>query len=141
MSAWMWPTVRSISWAPLAGVAACLGGFVALVTDDQLTSSITGIAAATVAAAVVAGTHDPAADLLAASPTSALVRLLRRLLFLGPAGLGVWVATSGGALLGLLVLAVVGVAVSTRAGVTAGVVVPLAWTVLAWATGLDWELR
>lgn len=142
MTAWWWPTARSISWVPLAGVTACLATTALLSSyDGVLPPDLTGIAAAAVAAAVVAGTHDPAAELLAASPTSASVRRARRLLLLLPAALGAWVATVGGALLGLLALTAVGLAVSVWAGVPVGVAVPLVWTALAWAAGFDWRLR
>jgi hypothetical protein len=142
MSPWIRPTARTISWAPLIAVAACLAAFALLPAyDGVLPDSMTGIAAAAVAAAVVAGTYDPAAALLSASPTPVIVRLARRLLFLLPTGLGVWMLTVGGTLFGLLALTVVGLAVSVKAGVPLGAAVPLAWTALAWAAGLDWRLR
>jgi hypothetical protein len=143
MPPWMRPTVRAISWAPLAGVAACLALMTSLPAYDDivLPASLTGIAASAVAASVVAGTQDPAAALLAAVPTPAAVRLARRLLLLVPTGAGVWALTVGGTLPGLLALTGVGLAVSLRAGVPLGVVAPLAWTALAWAAGFDWRLR
>jgi hypothetical protein len=139
MSAWLWPTVRSISWAPLVGVSACLA--VVTVWADRWPEDLEGIGAACVAAAVVAGLADPAASLLAAVPTSEAVRRARRLALLVPVALAVWLATAGGALPGLLVLTAVGVAVSVWAGVPLGVAVPLAWVILARAAGFDWELR
>ena len=138
MTAWMWPTARSISWAPLAVVAACLGALTAWL--DRWPADLVGIAAAAVAAAQVAGLRDPAAAVLAASPTSAAVRRVRRLMMLVPVAVGVWLGTVDVALLGLLALTAVGVAVSAWAGVPLGVAVPLAWVVLAWAAGFDWEL-
>lgn len=142
MAPWLWPTARATTWAPLAGVAACLAVLTSLPAYDDLPlpASLTGVAAAAVAAAVVAGTHDPAAALLAAVPTPAPVRLAHRLLLLVPTGLAVWMLTVGGTLLGLLVLITVGLSVSLRAGVPLGAVVPLLWTVLAWAAGFDWRL-
>jgi len=139
MAAWLWPTVRSISWAPLAGVSACLGAVTVLA--DHWPPDLVGIAAASIAAAVVAGLHDPAAALLAALPTSAAVRRGRRLALLVPAGMGVWLTTVDGSVLGLLVLTAAGVAVSVRSGVPLGVAVPLGWAILAWSAGFDWELR
>jgi hypothetical protein len=58
-----------------------------------------------------------------------------------PVALAVWLATVAGPVAGLLALTAVGVTVSVRAGVPLGVAVPLAWVVVAWAAGLDWELR
>lgn len=142
MTAWLWPTVRSISWAPLAGVAACLAVVAALAAyDGAWPSSLTGLAAAAVAAAVVAGMHDPAAALLSAVPTSAAVRRARRMVLLVPAGLGIWVATAGGPVLGLLALTAAGLAVAVWVGVPLGVAAPLAWAIAAYAGELDWELR
>ncbi len=139
MTAWVWPTARAISWAPLAGVAACLAAVTVLA--DPWPASAVGVAAAALASAQVAGLHDPAAALLSASPTSAAVRRVRRLVMLVPAALGVWLATADGPVAGLLALTAVGVAVSAWAGVPLGVAVPLAWAILAWAAGFDWELR
>jgi hypothetical protein len=142
MKPWIRPTARSIAWTPLAGVGVCLAAAAALSSPaGPLTANMVGVAAAALAAAVVAGTHDPAAALLAAVPTSAATRQARRLAMLVPVGLGLWLATIGGSLPGLLALTVVGLAVSARAGVPVGVVVPLAWTAVAWAAGFDWELR
>jgi hypothetical protein len=138
MAAWLWPTVRSISWVPLAGVSACLAAFTVLA--DHWPDELVGIAAAAVAAALVAGLHDPAAALLAALPTSAAVRRARRLALLVPPGVAVWVATVHGSVLGLLALTAAGVLVSVRSGVPLGVAVPLAWAAFAWAAGIDWEL-
>lgn len=139
MTAWVRPTVRSIGWTPLVAVSACL----ALVTvwTDRWPEDLVGIAAAAVAAAVVAGLADPAAALLAAVPTSAAVRRARRLVLLVPLGCAVWLGTAHGHLPGLLALTAAAVAVSVWAGVPPGVAVPLAWAVLAWSAGFDWELR
>ena len=139
MAAWVWPTARSIDWAPLAVVSACLAGVT--VWLDRWPADLLGIAAAAVAAAQVAGLRDPAAALLSALPTSPAVRRARRLAMVVPVALAVWLATAGGPVLGLLALTAVGVAVSVRAGVPLGVAAPLAWVILAWAGGFDWELR
>ncbi|HEU5038918.1 MAG TPA: hypothetical protein VFT70_18065 [Nocardioides sp.] len=143
MTAWVWPTARSISWAPLAVVAACLAAVTVAVDRwvGRWPADLLGIAAAAVAGAQVAALRDPAATLLSALPTSPAVRRARRLAMLVPVALAVWLVTAGGPVLGLLALTAVGVAVSVRAGVPLGVAVPLAWVVLAWAGGFDWELR
>jgi hypothetical protein len=139
MTAWMWPTARSICWSPLAVVAACLGAVTAWL--DRWPADLVGVAAAAAAAGQVAGLRDPAAALLSASPTPAAVRRARRIVMLLPVALGVWLATVDGPVAELLALTAAGVAVSSRAGVPLGVAVPLAWAILAWAAGFDWELR
>lgn len=138
MTAWVWPTARSISWAPLAVVTACLAAV--SVAVDRWPVGLLGFAAAAVAGAQVAGLRDPAATLLSALPTSAGVRRARRLGMLVPAAVAVWLATVTGPVAGLLVLTAAGVGVQVRAGAALGVAVPLAWVVLAWAGGFDWEL-
>lgn len=140
MTAWVRPTARATSWAPLATVAACLVVAQGLAEyAGARPSELTGVAAAAVAAAVVAGLRDPAAALLAAVPTSAAVRRGRRLALLAPAGLGVWLATIGGPLLGLLALTAAGLAVAVWTGVPIGVAVPLLWVLVARAGDLDWD--
>lgn len=139
MAAWLCPTMRSISWVPLATVSALL--VVLGVWLERWPEDLVGMAAAAVAAAIVAGLHDPAAALLSAMPTSAVVRQARRLVLLVPAALTVWLTTTGGPVLGVVALTAVGVAVSVRAGVPLGVAAPLAWVLFAWTAGFDWELR
>ena len=139
MAAWLWPTVRSISWVPLVGVSTCLG--VLALWLNSWHQNLVGMAAGAVAGAVVAGLDDPAAALLSAVPTSAAVRRARRLVLLVPVAFAVWIATADGPILGLLALIAVGVGVSVRAGVPLGVAVPLAWVVFAWAADINWELR
>jgi hypothetical protein len=139
MAAWWWPTVRSISWVPLAGVSAFLG--VLALWLNSWPEDLVGMAAGAVAAAVVAGLHDPAAALLSAMPTSAAVRRARRLALIVPVAFAVWIATADGPVVGLLVLAAAGVAVSVRAGVSLGAAVPLVWVIFAWAADINWELR
>jgi hypothetical protein len=143
MTAWVWPTACSIGWAPLAVVAACLAGVSALAANaaTSFPVALLGVGAGAVAAAQVAGMRDPAASLLAAVPTSAAVRRARRLVMLVPVALGVWVATAGGPVPGLLALTATGLAVAVWAGVPQGVAVPLAWVILAAAGGFAWELR
>ncbi|MFC7492797.1 MULTISPECIES: hypothetical protein [unclassified Nocardioides] len=142
MSAWLWPTIRSISWVPLAGVTACLAALAALAEyAGAWPASMTGLAAAAVAGAIVAGMRDPAAALLSAVPTSVAVRRARRIALLVPAGLGVWLALVGGSLLGLLALTAAGLAVSVWASVPLGVAVPLLWVIVARAVEHDWDLR
>ena len=139
MAAWLWPTVRSISWVPLAGVSACL--VLGIVWLDRWPADLVGIAAASVAAAQVVGLHDRAEELLSAVPTSAAVRRARRLVLLVPVALGVWLGTVTVSVLGLLALTAAGVVVSVRWGVPLGVAVLLGWVILAWSAGFDWELR
>lgn len=139
MAAWLCPTMRSISWVPLATVSALL--VVLGVWLERWPEDLVGMAAAAVAAAIVAGLHDPAAALLSAMPISAVVRQARRLVLLVPAALTVWLTTTGGPVLGVVALTAVGVAVSVRAGVPLGVAAPLAWVLFAWTAGFDWELR
>jgi hypothetical protein len=139
MTAWLRPTARSIDWAPLAVVVACLGTVTLWL--DRWPAELVGVTAGAVASAQVAALRDPAARLLSASPTSAAVRRARRLALVVPVALGAWLATVDGPVLGLLALTTVGVAVSVWAGLPVGVALPLAWAVLAWAAGFDWELR
>ena len=139
MTAWVWPTARSISWTPLAVVSACLAAVAAW--QDGWPPGLVGIAAGALAAAQVVGLRDPAAALLAALPTGPVVRQSRRLALLVPAAALMWLATVREAILGELALTAVGVGLAVRCGVPLGVAVPLAWAVLAWAAGFDWELR
>lgn len=144
MTAIWWPTVRAISWTPLAGAAACLAAVTVVVSvlgARAWPAGLVGIGAAALAAAQVAGMRDPAAPLLAAVPTSTTVRRARRLVLLGPTGLAVWLATVGGPVLGLVALLACGLAAALWCGVAAGVAVPLAWAVVAWSADVDWELH
>ena len=151
--AWLAPTARAVPWQPLAGVAACMVGVVAVATlRGSWPVGVLDVAAAGTAAAVVAGLRDPAADLLSAVPTTAARRRVRRLLLLVPAGLGMWLAylTAGNLVspdlgwpLGpAAALVATGCAVAAwmpdRVAVEAGVAAPLIWTALARAAnGLD----
>jgi hypothetical protein len=129
MTAWLVPTVRATPWQPL-GVAAVLVAGVSLTEAyaGQGQPGLLGTTAGTLAAAVVAGLHDPAASLLAAVPTSIAVRRARRLVLLAPAALVVWLALGpGGQVAHVVALAASGVAVAVWWGTPAGVVVPLAW--------------
>ena len=154
MTAWVWPTARTITWTPLAGVAGFLAAIAACVAlVGAWPVGLLGLTAAAVAAAVVAGTRDQAAALLAALPTSVAVRRARRLALLLPAGLAVWVAWIGVGhrwvpglgwpLAGLVALTATGLAVSVWAppslGPAAGAAVPLAWVITAWVGGFAWE--
>ena len=145
MNAWLVPTARATSWQPLAAVAGFLGLVATLAaTTGRWPLGLFGVAAGSVAAAVVAGLRDRAASLLSAVPTSAGVRRVRRLALLLPVGIAIWIAYvwSGQALVPGLgwpvgpVLALVssGAAVAVwapRAGLAVGVAVPLLWAVLA----------
>ena len=93
MTAWLVPTARATAWQPLAAVGVFLGVASALAAHaGRWPISLFGIAAAAVAAAVVVGLRDRAANLLAAVPTSAAVRRARRLALLVPVGTAVWLA-------------------------------------------------
>lgn len=143
---WLAPTARAVPWQPLAGVAMCLAVVCTLaLARGSWPRGVLDVAAAGLAAAVVAGLRDPAADLLSAVPTSATRRRARRELLLVPAGVGLWLAyltvghvvTPGlawpvGPAVALIVtgLAVVAWA-PERVAVEAGVVAPLLWVALA----------
>lgn len=142
MTAWVVPTARAVEWRALTTLAGLLVGTSALAAyADRWPTGMVGIAAGAVAAATVAGLHDPAADLLSALPTSAAVRLAHRLALLVPAAVAVWLAYLGPGQLSapdggwtvapMLALLVTGVAVSALAppagAVAWGVAVPLAW--------------
>jgi hypothetical protein len=146
--AWVAPTVRATPWLPLGAAGACLAAVSALgLWTGRWPADLLGVAAAAVASALVAGLRDPAADLLAAVPTSAAVRRARRLVLLVPVGTAVWLAylAAGQRLvpdLGwpvgpLAALTSVGLAVAVwapaRLAVAAGAGVPVAWIAAAWA--------
>lgn len=150
-AAWVVPTARSIPWTPLAGVAACLAAVTVVAAyAASWPQGLLHIAAAGVAAAVVAGLHDPAEALLAALPTSAAVRRARRQLLLVPAALSLWMAylASGhlsepgpGWPLGpVTALVATGFAVAVwapkRLAVEVGVTTPLLWYVASRAGGV-----
>ena len=93
MTAWLVPTARATAWQPMAAVGVFLGVVSALAAHTgRWPISLLGVAAAAVAAAVVVGLRDRAANLLAAVPTSAEVRRTRRLMLLVPVGIAVWLA-------------------------------------------------
>ena len=144
--AWLAPTARAVPWQPLAGVAACLMAVCALaLTTGSWPWGVLDIAAAGLAAAVVAGLHDPAANLLSAVPTSAARRRARREAMLVPAGVALWlaylsvahvVAPKVGWPVGPAVaLIATGLAVVAwapeRFAIEAGVATPLMWVALA----------
>ena len=151
--AWLGPTARAVPWQPLLGVAVCMIGVVALATvRGSWPVGMLDVAAAGMAAAVVAGLRDPAADLLSAMPTSAARRRARRQLLLVPVGLGMWLSylavgnvlspDLGWPLGPAVALVATGCAVAAwvpdRLSVEAGVAAPLLWMAVARAsTGLD----
>jgi hypothetical protein len=139
--------MRATPWTPLLGATtALLVVGAALHVADQSPAEILVLAAAVMAAAVLAGLHDPAADLLEPLPVSAGWRRAHRLLLLAPAGLAAWLVLlrlgrladpgwSAGLLVGPLVaLVCVGLAAATWARrelqATAAVAVPLGWFAL-----------
>ena len=90
-AAWVAPTARAVPWQPLAGIGTALVGVSAVATyADRWPVTLLGLAAAGVAAATVAGLHDPAAALLAAVPTSAARRRAHRVALLAPVALLIW---------------------------------------------------
>jgi hypothetical protein len=151
--AWLVPTARAVPWQPLAGVAVCMVAVVALATArGSWPVGVLDVAAAGLAAAVVAGLRDPAADLLSAVPTSASRRRARRQLLLVPAGLAMWLAyLAAGNLMSpdlgwpvgpAVALVATGSAVAAwmpdRFAVEAGVAAPLLWMAVVRASnGLD----
>lgn len=152
--AWVVPTGRAIAWTPLAAVAAwLLVGTAAAAAVDVWPVSLLGLVAAAVAAALVAGMHDPAAALLAAVPVSAAVRRARRLLLLVPVAAATWAGwlaaghrwapEVGWPVVGVGALTATALAVSVWApapyGTAAGVATPLLWALAAWAGDLDWD--
>jgi hypothetical protein len=130
MTAWLAPTVRATPWQPLAAAVVLLAGVALAEEHAGEQPGLVGVTAATLAAAVVAGLHDPAAALLAAMPTTVAVRRARRLGLLVPTALVVWVAL-GWPAGPLLALAASGVAAALWWTTPAGVVVPLAWAAAA----------
>ena len=140
MTAWFAPTVRAVGWLPLAAVAVVLVGTSMLAAyADRWPPGLVGTAGGALAAAAVAGLHDPAADLLSALPTSAARRRAHRLVLLVPVALATWLAylwpgrdavpdlgTPVAQLLALLVVGVAVAALAPRHGVALGVAVPLA---------------
>lgn len=134
------PTARSIRWLPY--IVLCVGLLaVALLAGsaDGPVDAVLAVATAGLASAVVAGLHDPAADLLTAVPVSEMRRRALRLSLLGAPGLAVWwgvtALADGSAAVGPVVaLTVSGVAVAVwvpvRRSVRCGAGAPLAWLLL-----------
>jgi len=136
-------------WQPTAVVAVFLGLVSALATHTgRWPISLFGVAAAAVAAAVVLGLRDRAANLLAAVPTSAEVRRNHRLTLLVPVGLTVWLAYLWaaqalvpwlgwpvGPVVALIWTGVAVAASAPRAGLALGVAVLLVWVATARAAG------
>lgn len=152
MTAWLLPTARATAWPPLAGVATCFAGMGLVAMEAEVWPvGLLGIGAAALAAALVAGLHDPAAALLSAVPTSPGRRRVQRLTLLLPCGLAVWLlfvasghlsaaALDPGWPLGqVAALTATGLAVAVWApegyGVQAGVTAPLLWYAVSWASG------
>lgn len=155
--AWLVPTCRAVPWQPLAGVTACLAAVCVLAAAlGRWPVGVLDVAAAGLAAAVIAGLRDPAADLLSAMPTTAATRRAHRLRILVPAGLGLWVgylatghlwaSTLGWPVGPFVALVATGAAVVVwappRLAVEAGVAAPLIWLALTRAGGgLDPDLQ
>lgn len=141
MTAWLVPTARATAWSPLLACAVALAALsLATAPLDHARSGLLGIAAAALAASVVGGLHDRAADLLAVVPVSEVRRRAHRLALLVPAAAGAWGAyvtaehLHGEASWPLgqpVALLAAGLAVAAwvpgAAGLVGGAVVPLAW--------------
>jgi hypothetical protein len=149
MTAWLVPTARATAWQPIAAVGVLLAVVSALAAHNgRWPIGMFGVAAAAVAAAVVLGLRDRAANLLAAVPTSAEVRRHRRLTLLVPVAIAVWLAYLWsaqalvpwlgwpvGPVVALISTGVALAASAPRAGLALGVAVPLVWTAAARAAG------
>lgn len=85
------PTARTVRWRPAAAVAGVLV-LVAVLTsyDGRPADTVMALAATGLAAIVVAGLQDPAADLLAPLPVSTMRRRVLRLALVGGPAVGVW---------------------------------------------------
>ncbi|TWG91184.1 hypothetical protein L615_008200000070 [Nocardioides sp. J9] len=139
--AWVRPTARALPTAPLLGAAVAVVGLAtARLLVDGFTSAPPGLLEALLAGTVVAALHDPAADLLAASPTGRLHRHAHRLWLVLPLALALWVLpTAAGDLVDstgwptgpVVALTATGVALALLlpgpSGVTLGSAVTLAW--------------
>jgi hypothetical protein len=152
LTAWPAPTLRAIGWTPLVAVALTtllVAG--AVRATGASPAELVPLAAAAMAAALVAGLHDPAAELLAALPASAVRRRTHRLVLLAPAVLALWTALVGlgrlttspwgpgwpyGPLVALTLAGLaVAVLVPPAGAMAAGVGAPLVWLALSRAPG------
>jgi hypothetical protein len=134
------PTARAVAWTPVAVVVAGLLAAAALVrTADQPPGAVLTLGTAALAAALVFALRDPAADLLAAVPTSAFARSLLRAGLVAAVAVPGWLVVtwllpgSELALLPLLALAATGLAVATATPLRVGTAaaLPLVWATLA----------
>ena len=136
------PTVRALAWAPVLAVGAVLllaAGLFRLA--DQVAPPLLWLGAGATAATLVFGLRDPAASLLAATPTSLAVRRALRLGLVAAVALPLWLlvtatAPGDGTALGPVVaLTATGVAVATwlpdDRGVSVAAAVPLLWAASA----------
>lgn len=133
-----YPTTRAMAWAPLLAVGALLLALgAALRLLDGRPGPVLALGVAAMAAALVFSLRDPAAPLLAALPTTLVVRRCLRLALAGAVALPVWVLVAlvlpgdGLALAPGLALAAAGVAVATwlplDRGISVAAAVPLLW--------------
>lgn len=129
------PTIRATPWTPLLGATTGLLVIGAAVhASGGSPAEILALAAAVMAAALLAGLHDPAADLLEPLPVSLASRRLHRLLLLVPAAATAW--------LGLLALAhasgpewSAGWPVGPLTALTAGGLAAATWAPPLWQVG------
>ena len=134
---------RAVRWAPLAGASTVLVlAALAVGASDRPADLLAGVAAAALASLLVASLHDPAQDLLAPVPVSAMQRRLLRLGLVGGPVLAVWAGlvllagtSSATTWTGsLLALSATGVAAAVWTGpgrgVAVGAAVPVLWFAL-----------
>jgi hypothetical protein len=137
------PTARAVRWTPVVVASVLLvGAALAVRASARPSDLLLALAAAALASMVVAALHDPARDLLAALPVSAMQRRVLRLALVGGPVLGAWttlVVLAGTAsdttwTGSLLALSATGVAVAVwsgpRTGVALGAAVPVLWFAL-----------
>lgn len=144
------PTARALAWAPVLAVGAVLllaAGLFRLA--DKVAPPLLWLGAGATAATLVFALRDPAASLLAATPTTLAVRRGLRLGLVAAVALPLWllvtaIAPGHGTALGpVLALTAAGVAVATwlpdDRGVSVAAAVPLLWAASAelFAGGLD----
>ena len=136
------PTARALAWTPVLAVGALLllaAGLFRLA--DQVAPPVLWLGAGAMAATLVFALRDPAAPMLAATPTSLGVRRALRLGLVAAMALPLWLlvtATAPGSGTGLgqvLALTATGVAVATwlpdDRGVSVAAAVPLLWAASA----------
>ena len=136
-------TAHALRWRPLVAVSGVLLAAALLSrTSDRPAGALLAVTSAALASAVVAGLHDPASRLVAATPLSRALRRLVRVALVTAPVLGLWsliVSVVGApdhlrSPAPLLALAASGVAAAAwapeRYGVLLGSMVPVLWFAL-----------